>query len=72
MAAFEHTRTQSTGRALGTSLVSFYFSAVAAVVSWNNARITRNTLGKLTLRELDDLGLIPGDIEDIARGTFRR
>ncbi len=72
MAAFEHTRTQSAGRAFGTALVSFYFSALAGVVSWNNARITRKSLNKLSLRELDDLGLIPGDIEDIARGTFRR
>lgn len=35
--------------------------------SWNDARITRNALGKLSDRELDDIGLCRGDIEMLGR-----
>jgi uncharacterized protein YjiS (DUF1127 family) len=44
------------------------FSTVAA---WNDARITRNSLSKLTARELDDIGLSYGDIEKIATRVAR-
>ena len=40
----------------------------AAVTAWNDARITKNALGRLTDRELDDIGLTRGDIEQVARG----
>ena len=42
------------------------FSLIGAIAAWNDARITRNALSKLSARELDDIGLVPGDIEDIA------
>jgi uncharacterized protein YjiS (DUF1127 family) len=44
------------------------FSAVAA---WNDARITRNSLSKLSARELDDIGLSFGDIDAIAKRSAR-
>lgn len=44
-----------------------FYAAATAVADWNNARITRNALSRLTARELDDIGLIPGDIEMIAK-----
>jgi len=44
---------------------NFIASAFNALVSWNDARVTRNALSKLTDRELDDIGLCRGDIEDI-------
>ncbi|MDE0968693.1 MAG: DUF1127 domain-containing protein [Octadecabacter sp.] len=47
-------------------------SMIAAVVSWNDCRMTRNSLNKLTTRELDDIGLVRGDIEAIATGTLIR
>jgi uncharacterized protein YjiS (DUF1127 family) len=47
-------------------------SLVAAFAAWNDARVTRKALSTLTNRELDDLGLCRGDIDDIARGTFSR
>ncbi len=34
---------------------------------WNDARITRNSLSKLSPHELADIGLVPGDIDRIAR-----
>jgi uncharacterized protein YjiS (DUF1127 family) len=45
---------------------------VGRIAAWNDARVTRKSLSALTDRELDDLGLVRGDIEDIARGTFTR
>jgi uncharacterized protein YjiS (DUF1127 family) len=38
---------------------------VSTVVAWNDRRVTRNALGKLTARELDDIGLSRGDINSI-------
>ena len=51
------------------------FSLVALIgnlVSWNDRRMTRNSLNKLSNRELDDIGLVRGDIEDIAKGSLIR
>lgn len=44
----------------------FFAKLVGAVTAWNDARTTRNSLSKLTARELDDIGLSYGDIEEIA------
>jgi uncharacterized protein YjiS (DUF1127 family) len=35
--------------------------------AWNDARVTRKTLNKLSDRELDDIGLCRGDIDYIGR-----
>ncbi|WP_439649894.1 DUF1127 domain-containing protein [Gymnodinialimonas hymeniacidonis] len=45
---------------------------VAKVAAWNDARVTRKALSALSNRELDDLGLNRGDIEDIASGRHVR
>jgi uncharacterized protein YjiS (DUF1127 family) len=47
-----------------SKLVKIIFDAL---VSWNDARVTRNILSQLSTRELDDIGLAPGDIERILR-----
>ena len=39
----------------------------ATLSAWNDARVTRNALSRLSDRELDDIGLCRGDIERIAR-----
>ena len=45
------------------------FSRVLSLLTaWNDARVTRNSLSKLSDRELDDIGLCRGDIERVARG----
>lgn len=41
-------------------------NVIGAVASWNDARITRNALAALTDRELDDIGLVRGDIDLVA------
>lgn len=46
-------------------------SAVAAFVAWNDQRATRKTLSALTNRELEDIGLVRGDIDMIARTSSR-
>ncbi|MCA0919452.1 DUF1127 domain-containing protein [Pseudooceanicola nanhaiensis] len=46
------------GRAISTLL--------AAISDWNDARVTRNALSKLSDRELDDIGLTRGDIDRVS------
>ena len=67
MAAASSTRPAPFG-AIATYKVVTAFSALATVMStWNDARVTRHSLGKLSDRELDDIGLCRGDIELIAQ-----
>lgn len=47
-------------------------SLIGSVAAWNDARMTRNSLNKLSARELDDIGLVRGDIEAIANGSLIR
>ncbi|MDB2454915.1 DUF1127 domain-containing protein [Planktomarina temperata] len=50
-----------------TVIANFAATVLTAFVRWNDARVTRNALSQLSLRELNDIGLVPGDIERIAR-----
>ena len=50
------------GAAVGSSVVRRLIDAVAA---WNDRRITRNELSRLTDRELEDIGLTRGDIDTV-------
>lgn len=38
---------------------------LADLAAWNDARITRKALSRLSDRELDDIGLSRGDIDSI-------
>jgi len=38
-----------------------------ALVVWNERRVTRNALSRLSDRELEDIGLTRGDIPAVAR-----
>lgn len=44
----------------------FFGTLVSAYAAWNDARVTRNVLSRLSDRELDDIGLSRGDIDSIA------
>ncbi len=44
---------------------------IGTLVDWNETRMTRDALSKLSDRELDDIGLTRGDIDAVASGTFR-
>lgn len=50
----------------GAGLAAALQRGLAAVQAWNDARITRRALSRLTERELDDIGLCRGDIDRIA------
>ncbi len=67
MAAYETTRTAPFGAIATYSFIRFFSNIGNAAIAWNDARVTRNTLGKLSDRELDDIGLTRGDIADIAK-----
>ena len=43
-----------------------FASLVATIVAWNDTRVTRNALSQLSDRELEDIGLCRGDIDNIA------
>jgi len=72
MAIFDTTRTTYGSANAAGRLTSVFTSAIAAIVSWNDARVTRNALASLTDRELEDIGLIRGDIDDVANSDFIR
>lgn len=52
----------------GAGSIGFGSKLLAAVAAWNDARMTKNALSRLSDRELDDIGLSRGDIEMVARG----
>lgn len=67
MAAIETSRTAPLGAISIFRLVQVADRTAAILRDWNDARITRKALGKLSDRELDDIGLCRGDIEMIGR-----
>lgn len=72
MAAFDTTR-PAYGSVMTVSRISSFISTMLGnVVAWNDARVTRNALASLSDRELDDIGLIRGDIDVVAQTNFIR
>jgi len=63
MATFETIRPAPFGAETVYGFVSFMDSKRTALAEWNNARITRNALSRLSDRELADIGLTRGDVE---------
>jgi len=62
MAAIDTPRVQFTTETHGR-IGRFFANALATLIDWNDARVTRNALSKLSDRELEDIGLCRGDIE---------
>ncbi|MCK8464869.1 DUF1127 domain-containing protein [Aliiroseovarius sp. S1339] len=62
MAAFETTYIPVNGASFGERLSSAIRGFVAAITAWNDERMTRIALSKLSDRELDDIGLCRADI----------
>lgn len=72
MAAIDTSRSFATTPRFVNRVNRFVAETVGAFADWNDARVTRNSLSKLSARELDDIGLCAGDIDMIAtRGTKR-
>ena len=67
MAAYESSRAAPFGAIAIFRFVQSISDKFSGMAAWNDARITRKALGKLSDRELDDIGLCRGDIEMIGR-----
>lgn len=67
MAAVETTRPAPYGAITTYRAINALSNAVMALQAWNDARVTRNALAKLSDRELDDIGLCRGDLDLIGR-----
>ena len=66
MAAIENTRTAFGFAPVANRLRSLFDAQLSAILAWNDARVTRNSLNTLTDRELEDIGLSRGDIDGVA------
>jgi uncharacterized protein YjiS (DUF1127 family) len=71
MAAFDTTRTTYGSHGLLSRIGGTIATVIGTVSAWNDARITRNALSGLSDRELEDIGLIRGDIESVAASRIR-
>ena len=67
MAAIETSRPAPFGAITTYRAVNGFAGIFAAFKAWNDARVTRKALSKLSDRELDDIGLCRGDIEMMGR-----
>jgi uncharacterized protein YjiS (DUF1127 family) len=67
MAAVETTRPAPFGAITTYRAISGLSNAARVLSAWNDARMTRNALNKLSDRELDDIGLCRGDIDVLGR-----
>ena len=72
MAALDNTRTAYGSLSIAGRIGSTLTSLVGAASTWNDARLTRNTLNSLSDHELEDIGLARGDIDLIAIGRKSR
>ena len=66
MAAFDTTRTTYGAPGLFGRFGAFVNALSSSLIAWNDARVTRNALAKLSDRELADIGLARGDIETVS------
>ncbi len=65
MATFETTRPAPFGAVTTFRVMSYIDNLRVTLVEWNNKRVTRNALSRLSERELSDIGLTRGDIHDV-------
>ncbi len=68
MASFDTTRPVYGTAPVAGHVKGFVSNLIAQVIAWNDARVTRKALNTLTDRELEDIGLVRGDIDDVANG----
>lgn len=70
MAAIDTSRTAFGSASVAMRPGKWIQALVSVVVDWNDARVTRKALGALTDRELEDIGLVRGDIDNVAQSTI--
>lgn len=66
MASFENSRPVTDGRLLGGLTGSFFSGLIGTFSAWNDTRVTRNALSRLSDHELNDLGLTRSDIHNMS------
>ncbi|RMD91832.1 MAG: DUF1127 domain-containing protein [Alphaproteobacteria bacterium] len=71
MATFDTPRPFAGDHPLGGRLARLFASLAAALREWNDTRVTRKALGRLSDRELEDIGLTRGDIDRLAEAHAR-
>jgi uncharacterized protein YjiS (DUF1127 family) len=71
MALYDTTRAQAGTPSLTGRMSATFASLATTLMAWNDARVTRNSLAQLSDRELDDIGLSRGDIEEVAARLAR-
>jgi uncharacterized protein YjiS (DUF1127 family) len=64
MATYQNSTTQPLGAVTIFRATNILENVVGKAIAWNQARITKNELSKLTARELADIGLTRGDIHN--------
>lgn len=71
MAAIDTTRAHGSIGLVGR-IGSTFAMIIDRIVAWNDARETRKALAALSDRELEDIGLVRGDIDSVAYPDFFR
>lgn len=72
MATFDTSRTTYGVASFANRSFALLNDAAMGVVAWNDARVTRKALAQLTNRELEDIGLVRGDIDAVATSNLIR
>lgn len=67
MTTFDTNRASFGPTTVAALISGIVHATIQAGVSWNDARMTRNSLSSLTNRELEDIGLTRADIDMVAR-----
>lgn len=70
MAATDFNRSASGSASVANRVSNYFSNLVGTFVAWNEARVTRSSLNALSDRELEDIGLTRGDINDVAARKF--
>ena len=66
MATYNTMRTVVDGQSITNRFFSAFTGMSGNFSAWNDSRVTRNALSKLSDHELDDLGLTRGDIANMS------
>ena len=72
MAAFDYTRAPAASTGFLTRFGAQLAHVFGAFAAWKDAQATRRALNELSDRELEDIGLVRGDIDDVADGYTTR
>lgn len=68
MTAIDTTRTAHSTHTFFGHIGQSFTGIKANISAWNELRVTRNSLYKLSERQLEDIGMCRGDIENFNSG----